>query len=224
MLKRPALALLLVAVGACSGATGPTGSTAALTSSPATSPSPIASTPAVSETPETTAPTEPPASPTGSAGAGLPGQSFVDPEGDYRITVPDDWEARHGVVAQGIETWLVAEVADAFGPNVNVLTQPVGDMTLDEYTEISIATAPNLVKDFEVLDSRTEVGPNGTELAVLEYSGEAGTDRPLRFLAVWTVHDGKAIVATFTTTPEAYEGQRDAVLPYLLTLEPVSET
>ena len=36
-----------------------------------------------------------------------------------------------------------------------------------------------------------------------------------------TVHDGKAIVATFTTTPEAYEGQRDAVLPYLLTLEPV---
>jgi hypothetical protein len=220
MIKRSALALLLVTVGACSGATGPTGSTAVPTSPQAPSPSPIASTPAVSESP-TTAPTEPPASPKSSTGEGLPGQSFVDPEGDYRITVSDDWEARHGVVAQGIETWLVAEVANAFGPNVNVLTQPVGDMTLDEYTEMSIATAPNLVKDFEVQDSRTEVAPSGTELAVLEYSGEAGADRPLRFLAVWTVHDGNAIVATFTTTPEAYEGQRDAVLPYLLTLEPL---
>jgi hypothetical protein len=222
MVKRSALALVLVAVGACSGTTGPTGSTGVPASSSPPSPSPIASTtPASSESPESAAPTEAPTSPSGSAAAGPPGLSFVDPEGDYRITIPDDWEARHGAFAQGIEVWLVAEVADAFGPNVNVLTQAVGDMTLDEYTEMSIATAPNLVKDFEVQDSRTEVAPSGTELAVLEYSGEAGADRPLRFLAVWTVRDGKAIVATFTSTPEAYAEQRDAILPYLLTLEPL---
>ena len=66
------------------------------------------------------------------------------------MTIPDSWEARHGAIAEGIEVWLTDEVEDGFGPNVNVLTQATGDMTLDEYTEMSIANAPGFVKDFEV--------------------------------------------------------------------------
>ena len=176
----------------------------------------------VTEAPSTSPPPTTVASsvPIDTVGQGPPGESYVDPEGAYRMTVPDSWEARHGAIAEGIEVWLAGEVEDGFGPNVNVLTQTTGGMTLDEYTETSIANAPSFVKDFEVADSRRETGPNGTELSVLEYSGEAGTDRPLRFLAVWTVNDGQAVVATFTTTPERYEEQRDDVLPYLLTLEP----
>ena len=172
--------------------------------------------PAMSAPPTTVASS----APTSAGDPGQSGVSFVDPEGAYRMTIPDSWEARHGAIAEGIEVWLAGDVEDGFGPNVNVLTQATGGMTLDEYTETSIANAPTFVKDFEVLDSRRESGPNGTDLAVLEYSGEAGTDRPLRFLAVWTVNDGQAVVATFTTTPERYEEQRGDVLPYMLTLEP----
>jgi hypothetical protein len=217
MMKRLFAALLLVVVAACSGAASSTDSAQGPTASQAPpTAEPMTEAPATSPAQTTVAPS----APTSTGGPGPAGESFVDPEGAYRITVPDSWEARHGAIAEGIEVWLAGEVEDRFGPNVNVLTQASGGMTLDEYTESSIANAPSFVKDFEVIDSRRETGPNGTELAVLEYSGEAGTDRPLRFLAVWTVNNGQAVVATFTTTPERYEEQRDDVLPYLLTLEP----
>jgi hypothetical protein len=223
MMKRSSAALLMVVVAACSGAAGspdtaqlPTASQAPIASQEPPSAEPITEAPATSPAPTSVASS----APTDTGRPGPPGESYADPEGAYRITVPDSWEARHGAIAEGIEVWLAGEVEDEFGPNVNVLTQASGNMTLDEYTETSIANAPTFVKDFEVLDSRRETGPNGTELAVLEYSGEAGSDRPLRFLAVWTVNDGRAVVATFTTTPERYDEQRGDVLPYLLTLEP----
>ena len=216
-MKRSFAALLMVVVAACSGGAGSTDSAQGPTASQALpTAEPVTEAPSMSPPPPTVASS----ASTDTGTPGLPSESYVDPEGAYRITVPDSWEARHGAIAEGIEVWLAGEVEDGFGPNVNVLTQTTGGMTLDEYTESSIANAPTFVKDFEVLDSRRETGPNGTELAVLEYSGEAGTDRPLRFLAVWTVNDGQAVVATFTTTPERYEEQRDDVLPYLLTLEP----
>jgi hypothetical protein len=44
--------------------------------------------------------------------------------------------------------------------------------------------------------------------------------RPLRFLAVWALHDGNAIVTTLTMLTENFEAQSEDVLPYLLTLEP----
>ena len=217
MMKRSFAALLMVVVAACSGAASSTDSAQGPTASQA---------PPTAE-PVTEAPATSPASDHRcfertrlDRRVRASRRVVCRSRGGYRITVPDSWEARHGAIAEGIEVWLAGEVEDGFGPNVNVLTQATGGMTLDEYTETSIANAPTFVKDFEVLDSRRETGPNGTELAVLEYSGEAGTDRPLRFLAVWTVNDGQAVVATFTTTPERYEEQRDDVLPYLLTLEP----
>jgi hypothetical protein len=217
MMKRLFGALLMVVVAACSGGAGSTDSAEGPTASPALpTAEPMTEAPSLSPPPTAVASS----APTVTGSPGPPGESFDDPEEAYQITVPDSWEARHGAIAEGIGVWLAGEVEDGFGPNVNVLTQTTGGMTLDEYTESSIANAPTFVKDFEVLDSRRETGPNGTELAVLEYSGEAGTDRPLRFLAVWTVNDEQAVVATFTTTPERYEEQRDDVLPYLLTLEP----
>jgi hypothetical protein len=139
----------------------------------------------------------------------------------YRLSIPDAWEARHGALAQGIEVWLTHPAADGFAPNVNVLTQATGNMTLDQYTEASIDNAPAFIQDFELIDSRTVTGPGGGELAVVEYSGKAGgAQQPLRFVAVWTVHDGNGIVATFTSLAEDFEAKRDEVLPYLLTLEP----
>jgi hypothetical protein len=220
MMRRSLAVLLLVVVAACSGASSGASSSPDSTQGSTASQAPPSAEP-ITEAPATSPPTIVASSAPTHAGSPEPaGESYADPEGAYRITIPDSWEARHGAIAQGIEVWLTDEVEDGFGPNVNVLTQTTGNMTLDEYTEMSIANAPNFVTDFEVQDSRRETGPNGTELAVLEYSGEAGADRPLRFLAVWTVNNGQAVVATFTTTPDRYDEQRSDVLPYLLTLEP----
>ena len=200
MVKRLALVpLLAVVVAACAGSS---------TTTPSNPPASVQTTApteaaAPSETPSpSVAPTaEPPSpSPETSAAAGPAGEAFVDPEGMYRLTVPESWEPRHGALAQGIEVWLTHPAADGFSPNVNVLTQAVGDMTLDEYTQASIDNAPAFIQDFELGETRTVTGPGGGELAVVEYSGRAGgAQNPLRFLAVWTVYEGNAIVTTFTT-------------------------
>jgi hypothetical protein len=210
--------LLAIALAACSGSTTTTSS-----SPTAASPTPAlteAPTPSAEPSPSV-APSEPPSpSPDTSAAAGPAGEAFVDPEGLYRLTVDDAWEPRHGAIAQGIEVWLTHPIADGFAPNVNILTQATGNMTLDEYTQASIDNAPTFIQDFELADTSTVSGPGG-ELAVVEYSGKAGgAEQPLRFLAVWTVHEGNGIVATFTSLEEHFETQRDEVLPYLLTLEP----
>ena len=220
MVRRLALVpLLAVMLAACAGSTTTTASPPESSQAPAPT---EASTPSAAAPPSVAPPTEPPSpSPVTSAAAGPAGEAFVDPEGMYRLTVPESWEPRHGAVAQGIEVWLTHEAADGFAPNVNVLTQSVGDMTLEEYTQASIDNAPTFVQDFELGESRTMTGPGGGELAVVEYSGRAGgAQNPLRFLAVWTVHDGNAIVTTFTTLTENFEAQSEDVLPYLLTLEP----
>ena len=223
MVKRLALVpLLAVVVGACAGSTTTTASSppaSVQTSAPTEAPAPSeAPSPSVEPTPE---PLSPSPSPDTSAAAGPAGEAFVDPEGMYRLTVPKSWEPRHGALAQGIEVWLTHPAADGFAPNVNVLTQAVGDMTLDEYTQASIDNAPAFIQDFELGETRTVAGPGGGELAVVEYSGRAGgAQNPLRFLAVWALNDGNAIVTTFTSLAENFEEQRDDVLPYLLTLEP----
>ena len=145
----------------------------------------------------------------------------MDPEGEYRITVDPAWDAEHGTLAQGIEVWFTGPVVDNFRPNVNILTQSVGSMSLEQYTELSIENGPNFIADFALVESHTETGVNGTALAVLEYTGSAANDLPLRFLAVWTVADGTAIVATVTAPTDRFEEERDAALPYLRTLEPL---
>ena len=219
MVKRLAVVpLLAVVVAACAGST---------TTTPSIPPASVqttapteASTPSSASSPSVSPPEPLSPSPGTSAAAGPAGEAFVDPEGMYRLTVDDAWEPRHGAIAQEIEVWLTHPIADGFAPNVNILTQATGNMTLDEYTQASIDNAPTFIQDFELADTRTVAGPGG-DLAVVEYSGKAGgAEQPLRFLAVWTVHEGNGIVATFTSLEEHFDAQRDEVLPYLLTLEP----
>jgi hypothetical protein len=213
MLKRLCATMLLVVVGAgCSNSGTATPSAVGPDSTPTNAnPSPE---------PATGSP-RPFLSPTASPSSSRPDDgSFTDPEGHYRISVADNWEPNHGAFAEGIEVWYTGPLEDDFQPNVNVLTQAVGAMTLEEYTQLSLETAPSIVQDFELLETHAEVGVNGTELVVFEYKGEVGASGALQFLAVWTVHDGKAIVATLTAKPATYQAQREAALPYLLTLEP----
>jgi hypothetical protein len=141
---------------------------------------------------------------------------FVDPQGSYEIEVDPDWEASHGTMVAEVEAWLVAEPSDGFAPNVNVLTQAVPGMDLDGYLDLSVAQAPAMLQDFELV-RRDVVEGAANELGVMEYTGTQG-GRPLHFLATVAVGDGTAIVATFTVPPEAFDDLRCEVEPFLLTL------
>ena len=49
------------------------------------------------------------------------GGAFTDPEGRYTLTVPADWEPRHGLIGPEVEVWFIAEPDAAFTPNLNVM-------------------------------------------------------------------------------------------------------
>jgi hypothetical protein len=144
---------------------------------------------------------------------------FVDSNGRYQMRVDPGWV--HAQLVEGIELWFVGPRVDDFTANVNVLTQLVGSMSLDEYGEMSLANAINLVPDFELISQARITGVSGNVFDRIEYTGTAN-GRSLAFLGVWFVNDGRAFVATLTALPDAYEALKESVEPFLLTLAPAS--
>lgn len=148
------------------------------------------------------------------------GVTFADPEGSYQMVVSNTWTASPGSVVAGIETWLVGEPVDGFASNVNALTQVVpASTTLEDYLELSIESAPNFIDDFRLIRQEIVDGSEGQPLAIMEYEG-APQGETLRFLAVFGMGDGLAVVATLTTRPQDAERQTEEIEPYLLTLIP----
>ena len=145
----------------------------------------------------------------------LDGVAFTDPGGRYTLTVPADWEARHGIAGEGIEVWIVAEADATFTPNVNVMTEDVTGMSLGTYLDLSITNAPSIISDFELLRSDPVTGSAGQELAVMEYSGLG-----LTHLGVLGMGSDGAVIVTLSVPPERFATIREAVYPYLLTLQP----
>lgn len=158
---------------------------------------------------------EKPTQPAEADESALDGVSFTDPEGRYMLTVPADWEPHHDVAGEGIEVWLVAEADANFAPNVNVMTEDFTGISLADYLELSITNAPNIVPDFELLSSDLVTGAAGQELAVMESSGSG-----LNYLGVIGIGPAGSVIVTLTAPPDRYTTIRDALLPYLLTLQP----
>lgn len=143
------------------------------------------------------------------------GAAFTDPEGRYTLTVPADWEANPGVAGEGIEVWLLGDSSGAVATNVNVLTEDVTGMSLQDYLDLSIANAGKLVEDFELISSEVVTGSAGQELAVMEYTGVG-----LHFLGVFGMSAQGSVVITLTSSPDDFATYRGAAYPYMLTLQP----
>ena len=112
--------------------------------------------------------------------------------------------------------WFVALPEDGFVANVNVLTQAIPEIDVEEYLDLSVAQAPGMMPDFELL--RLDViERSGNELGVMEYTGTQNY-RPLHFLATVTVADRTAAIATFTAPPEPFDELRCGVERFLFTL------
>lgn len=147
----------------------------------------------------------------------LDGEAFTDPEGRYTLTVPADWEARHGVAGEGIEVWLIddGDDADGFATSINVITEDVTGMPLDQYVELSIANAPRILSDFELSSSEVVTGAAGQELAVLEYTGGG-----MSYIGVMGIGAEGAVVITLASSTDTAAAMKDAVYLPMLTLLP----
>ena len=142
---------------------------------------------------------------------------FSDPEGEYSIEVNPQWAPSHGSIAAGIELWFINDGTDGFAENLNLLTQNVGGVTLEEYLELSAESIDDLMQDGTVLEQGIVAGSFGQDLGLLLYEGAAG-DGLATFLAVFAVDDGTAVVATFVALPDEFEELVTVVEDYMFTL------
>jgi hypothetical protein len=144
---------------------------------------------------------------------GALGDTFVDPQGTYTITIGDDWTPQSGTLVKEIEVWSVAS-SSGFAANVNVLTQSAPGMDLQRYMDVS---AQNM-GDLKLVDQELIDGTNGNRLGLIEYAGVM-SDRPLHFLATFDIQNDQAVVATFTADETAFASLRPTIEPFLRTLQ-----
>jgi hypothetical protein len=143
---------------------------------------------------------------------------FVDPDGRYTIEVSPDWPDATGtdVVPEGIELFYVGTGTDEFKDNINILEQPVGTMSLQDYLDRSIE---GMGSDLEVIDSGIATGAYGQELGYIEYAGMVPTAPiPVHAFATFAIADGQVVLATLTTTEATAAEAEDTIAEYLTTL------
>ena len=125
--------------------------------------------------------------------------AYVDRDG-FSIVFPPTWEVRADVAGLQVAGFPPEQLAPDFADNVGVIFEDTGDpnITAEEYLDASARNAPSLMDDFDLVETVVI-----DDAATLEYTGSF--TRPLHFLALIRVKDGKAFTATFTATPETYE-------------------
>jgi hypothetical protein len=205
-MNRPAVVILAAVVAACGSAS--------VTAPPTAVPSIEASVPPIPSPSPTPAPT-PTARPTPVPTPGI-GDQYIDPEGAYEIRVDPDWAFQAGGFVEGVEFWFLGPPENGLTPNVNVLTQRTGGLSLDDFTKMSIDAAPQLVGDFDLV-SLDQFEVAGEPLAILDYTGVVQGNK-LHFLAVWGVRGDRAVVATLTAPTKTFATWKAVVEPYLRTL------
>lgn len=132
--------------------------------------------------------------------------AFTDPQGSYELEVDPAWIPQHGSLAAEIEIWFLGRPRGPVASNVNVLTQLVPGLGLDEYVDLSVDNADLFIDEFELVSSGITQGTRD-ELGYMEYQGTQGGHR-LHFLGYFAVEDGTAVVATLTASVDDFADAR----------------
>jgi hypothetical protein len=136
--------------------------------------------------------------------------TYSDATYGFRIQYPRDWSEQAG--AAGSVVAFVSQPSGqsgGFRDNVNVLVQDLADpsTSLQQYTDLSIRQAPDLIDGFKLVSSGPDVLA-GRSAERVTYLGQSG-NHDLKFEAIWLVERGRAYVITFTATRDTF----DAVAP-----------
>lgn len=215
-LRRPAARVLLAAALGVVLAACTTGDDQADEDPPSTttiSPAPDTAEP-TEDQPTPDEPDEPEDTATTAPGPDEVVDGFYDDRDGFSIQFPPDWTVQRDGFGLQVFGTPPEQLAPDFADNIGVLFEDTGQpgITAGEYVELSIAQAPTIIDGFELLD---QVVVDDT-LAAIEYLGNV--DRPLHFLAVVRVLDGRAYTATFTATTDTYEANLPAAQEILDTL------
>jgi hypothetical protein len=157
------------------------------------------------------------AEPTPETGREFDGVTFSDPQGDYRIDIDPDWTELGATEGDETESWQVDDGRP--DDRVEITTEDVGDLDLDQYLQLEIERAPTTVDEFKLREFRV-LGNNvdpPDPLGVVAYEGRIG-EQSIGIYLVVSVREGRAVVARFTTSRDDFRAARAAVEPYFMTL------
>jgi hypothetical protein len=153
--------------------------------------------------------------------------AFDDPQGAYTVDIDPRWTANENATNPEVESWFTGTGNPAFRDNVNIVTQQIGQMDLDQYMQLVTGQAAKTVPDYKLRefrivsvddasssDTTAKVPP---QLGVFAYTGK-NQGKDFGFLFIASVEHGRAVLATLTTGADRFEKLRDRVEPYLMTL------
>lgn len=123
----------------------------------------------------------------------------------YQLEYPDNWNVTTADYA-GVDAIFMSPKeysSDPFLENFNVVIQDVDDITLQEYTDLSLSQIENMINDAEIV-ANEENTINGNICNTLIYTGKPGAHH-LQYRQDYYIVDGKAYVVTFTCEQDRYE-------------------
>lgn len=138
------------------------------------------------------------------------GWKVID-EADYALQYPGDWELNQSG-AMGTQLVVLAPLAsdeDQFRENVNMVTEqlPSSDITLDQYSELSLGQLERGINDFQMLENeRVDGSPYPYHRMV--FTGSQGIYE-LKFEQHYRVVADKAYVLTFTGEIAQFDAYAD---------------
>lgn len=145
-------------------------------------------------------------------------QRYEPVDGAFALSIPGTWRAPESELELAEAVWFTDTGASGFDANVNVLVEQLPRaLSIDEYLELSVQNGPRLVDNFVAIDARPVLLATGETGGRLEYKGEF-EGRLFRFLAIVSLGETQAVIATYTNIEAEYDNAAGLVEPYLLTV------
>ena len=142
---------------------------------------------------------------------------YEDSGQGFKIGYPDDWsqQNRDDFFATGVVFFSPLEDdSDQFKERVSILVEDLGEISLEQYTEESLAEIKRL-SDPNVGEAQTiTIGQESGRKIVYEGSENGSA---VRRMQAWSIKDKQAYILTYTAKPESYE-------TYLPTVERMIES
>jgi len=138
-----------------------------------------------------------------------------------QIGYPVNWEMQEDFLGSIVMFLSPLENdLDIFQENVNIITEdlPDGNITVDEYVDVSLAQIEALVLDFNLLESKS-LTLNGNPAYKIVYTGSGDGGEQIEWLQVLTIKDTTAYVITFTAEVGAYSNYESVIDEMINTFE-----
>lgn len=134
---------------------------------------------------------------------------YTNDDDGYSIAFPPDWTLQEDAFGLSVAA-LSGDVSNGYTNNVSVVLEDLRgqEVTLDEYLEITLENAPQLVTDFTV-ESQEPATLAGQDAVRLTYTGRQG-EATLRFISTVMLDGGTAYTVTYTSEVGSTEATRAA--------------